>query len=161
MGWGQQMVRMGAAISAAGLLGIAASTLAQDRPQRPIYKDASQPVERRVEDLLSRMTLEEKAAQLVTVWEHKDRIQTDDGTFSPAEASQNFPNGLGQIARPSDRRGVTVANAGAAGAAEGGVGRERYALEGVVLSGVAIRDGAQAAKAVADRDDGVANVFRE
>ncbi len=29
-----------------------------------LYRDAAQPVEARVEDLLSRMTLEEKAAQL-------------------------------------------------------------------------------------------------
>ena len=29
-----------------------------------LYKDSRQPVEKRVEDLLSRMTLEEKAAQL-------------------------------------------------------------------------------------------------
>jgi len=85
----------------------------------PIYKDPTQPIDRRVEDLLARMTLEEKAAQLVTSWEHKDKIQTDAGAFSPTEASQNFPNGLGQIARPSDKRGVTVANAGAAGAAAG------------------------------------------
>ena len=88
-----------------------------------IYKDAAQPVERRVEDLLRRMTQDEKVAQLVAVWEQKGKIQTDDGTFSPAEASQNFPHGLGQIARPSDRRGVTVANAGAAGAAAGSVNR--------------------------------------
>ena len=32
---------------------------------RPIYLDASQPVEKRVDDLVSRMTLEEKASQLV------------------------------------------------------------------------------------------------
>ncbi|MDR1436514.1 MAG: glycoside hydrolase family 3 C-terminal domain-containing protein, partial [Candidatus Symbiothrix sp.] len=32
--------------------------------QSPVYKDASSPVEKRVDDLLSRMTLEEKAAQL-------------------------------------------------------------------------------------------------
>ena len=32
--------------------------------EKMLYKDASQPVEARVEDLLSRMTLEEKAAQL-------------------------------------------------------------------------------------------------
>ncbi|HXG80831.1 MAG TPA: glycoside hydrolase family 3 N-terminal domain-containing protein [Sphingomicrobium sp.] len=119
MAWGQGIV---AAISASALIGIAASSAAQDR--QPIYKDASQPVERRVEDLLARMTLEEKAAQLVTIWEHKDKIQADDGAFSPAEASQNFPNGLGQIARPSDRRGVTIANTGAAGAAAGAVNRD-------------------------------------
>ena len=29
-----------------------------------LYKDSSQPVEKRIEDLLKRMTLEEKAAQL-------------------------------------------------------------------------------------------------
>jgi beta-glucosidase len=89
----------------------------QQRAERPLYKDAAQPIERRVEDLLSRMTLEEKVAQLQAVWEHKDRIQTPDGTFSPERASQAFPNGLGQIARPSDRRGVAApAATGAAGA---------------------------------------------
>jgi beta-glucosidase len=71
-----------------------------------------------VEDLIARMTLEEKAAQLVTVWEHKGKIQTPEGAFSAEKASQAFPNGLGQIARPSDKRGVTVSNA-AAGAAAG------------------------------------------
>ena len=35
--------------------------------EKMLYKDASQPVEARVEDLLSRMTLEEKAAQLCGV----------------------------------------------------------------------------------------------
>ena len=104
MGRGPRLLHMVAAMSVATLLCIAASGAAQNRQQRPIYKDPSQPVERRVEDLLARMTLEEKAAQLITVWEHKAKIQTDDGTFAPAEASQNFPNGLGQIARPSDRR---------------------------------------------------------
>jgi beta-glucosidase len=117
------------------MLGLAAAvTLATGVPagfaqearsaQRPLYKDASQPIDRRVEDLLARMTLEEKTAQLITIWEHKDKIQTDAGAFSPAEASQNFPQGLGQIARPSDKRGVTQSNAGAAGAAAGTVNRD-------------------------------------
>src|SRR5947199_2585109 len=85
----------------AGLVAAALVALLGAAPPRPLYKDASQPVERRVEDLLKRMTLEEKIAQMLTVWEHKDRIQTPDGTFSPEKASQAFPNGLGQIARPS------------------------------------------------------------
>ena len=34
----------------------------------PIYKDPSRPVEQRVEDLLSRMTVEEKVAQLRSAW---------------------------------------------------------------------------------------------
>jgi beta-glucosidase len=101
-----------------------ATALIGAAPPRPLYKDASQPVERRVEDLLRRMTLEEKVAQMLSLWEHKDRIQTPDGTFSPDKASQAFPNGLGQIARPSDRRGVTAAANGAAGVAAGSVGRD-------------------------------------
>ena len=45
------------------------------------------------------MTLDEKVGQLVTVWEHKDKVQTPDGTFAPDKASAAFPNGLGQIAK--------------------------------------------------------------
>ncbi|MBV9930888.1 MAG: glycoside hydrolase family 3 C-terminal domain-containing protein [Alphaproteobacteria bacterium] len=109
----------------AGLVAAAAlAVLIGAAPVRPLYKDPSQPVERRVEDLLKRMTLEEKVAQMLSVWEHKDRIQTPAGDFSPEKASQAFPNGLGQIARPSDRRGVTAGANGAAGAAAGSLGRD-------------------------------------
>jgi beta-glucosidase len=114
-----------AALAAAGLAALA-SAPAQTAPakaERPLYKDASQPVEKRVEDLLARMTLEEKVAQLLTIWEHKGNIQTPEGAFSPDKASLAFPNGLGQIARPSDKRGVSVSNA-AAGAAAGAVNRD-------------------------------------
>ncbi|HEX8667445.1 MAG TPA: glycoside hydrolase family 3 N-terminal domain-containing protein [Allosphingosinicella sp.] len=115
--------------AAAAAIALASVSTAQNAPaaapaQRPLYKDPAQPVARRVEDLLGRMTLDEKVAQLITVWEHKETVQTTDGTFSPEKASQAFPNGLGQIARPSDRRGVTTANAGAAGAAAGAVNRD-------------------------------------
>lgn len=88
------------------------------------YKDPSRSVEARIEDLLKRMTLEEKAAQLMTLWEQKAKVQTEAGVFSPEEASQNFPNGIGQFARPSDKRGVTQTNAGAAGASAGSVNRD-------------------------------------
>jgi len=93
------------------------STWAAQAPTTPpIYKDPHQPAERRVDDLLSRMTLGEKVAQIETVWESKAKLQTPDGQFSAELASKNFPNGIGGFARPSDRRGVTVSNA-AAGAA--------------------------------------------
>ena len=36
-----------------------------------IYTDSSQPVERRVEDLLRRMTVEEKSNQLSSVWSYE------------------------------------------------------------------------------------------
>ncbi|QNN65143.1 glycoside hydrolase family 3 C-terminal domain-containing protein [Sphingomonas rhizophila] len=92
-----------------------------------IYKDPKQPIERRVEDLLRRMTLEEKAAQLQTIWEQKAKVQDAAGTFDRAAASRNFPDGIGQFARPSDRRGVSQSNTGAAGAASDG--RNRTARE--------------------------------
>jgi beta-glucosidase len=104
-------------ILVAGGVALGVSGDARAQANRPLYKDAAQPIERRVEDLLSRMTLQEKVGQMITVWEHKDRIQTPAGAFSPQGASQAFPNGLGQVARPSDQRGVaTPAAASAAGA---------------------------------------------
>jgi beta-glucosidase len=111
-------------VVAATIMGLAtaASTNAQPQPQ-PLYKDARQPVERRVEDLLSRMTLDEKVAQLETVWESKAKLQTSSGQFSPELAAKNFPNGIGGFARPSDYRGVTQTN-GAAGAAGVTVNRD-------------------------------------
>ena len=98
------------------LVGFALATspiAAQPGPAVLLYKDPSQPVERRVEDLLARMTLEEKVAQLETLWESKAKLQTADGQFSPELASKNFPNGIGGFARPSDKRGVTASNSAA------------------------------------------------
>ncbi|WP_342211202.1 glycoside hydrolase family 3 N-terminal domain-containing protein [Sphingomonas sp. CFBP 8765] len=90
--------------------------------QRMPYKDASQPVAARVEDLLRRMTLEEKVAQMIGIWEKKSDIQDTKGDFSTQKALRAFPNGLGQITRPSDKRGVTVSN-NAAGVAADAVNR--------------------------------------
>jgi beta-glucosidase len=103
-------------IVAAIIAGLACAGVVTAQPQRPLYKDPAQPVEKRVDDLLSRMTLDEKVAQLETVWESKAKLQTPDGYFSPELAAKNFPNGIGGSARPSDYRGVTASN-GAAGAA--------------------------------------------
>src|SRR3954449_11336821 len=103
-------------VVAAMIMGLATAASTNAQPQRqPLYKDARQPVERRVEDLLSRMTLDEKVAQLLTIWEQKAKVQNRDGHFAADKASQAFPNGIGGMARPSDRRGVDASN-GAAGA---------------------------------------------
>ena len=92
------------AVTAAALLAAAAPLLAAQAPSPSAarYKDPRQPVNVRVEDLLRRMTLEEKVAQLETVWESKAKLQTPDGYFSPELAAKNFPNGIGGFARPSD-----------------------------------------------------------
>ena len=102
--------------ASAGLLavsGVVASlpAAAQNAPriERPMadapYWNASLSTEQRVADLLARMTLEEKIAQIVSIWDSKTAIQNEDHTFSPAKASQVFPDGIGQIARPSDTKG--------------------------------------------------------
>jgi beta-glucosidase len=72
---------------------------------QPIYKDPKAPLEQRVEDLLSRMTLEEKIAQITCIWNRKQEILTPGGDLDPAKARQIFPAGIGQVARPSDLRG--------------------------------------------------------
>lgn len=120
--------RLAVSITLAGLVAaaalIAAPVLArQDAAGEPLYRDASQPVEARVEDLLSRMTLDEKIAQMIGIWQNKAEIQTPAGDFSPERALENYPNGLGQISRPSDRQGVEPGTA-AAGANAGAFNRD-------------------------------------
>jgi beta-glucosidase len=72
------------------------------------YRNAQLPIEQRVADLLSRMTLEEKAAQMLCVWQRKAALLLDEqGNFSLEKARTNFGhgNGLGQVGRPSDAGG--------------------------------------------------------
>lgn len=59
-------------------------------------------------DLLSRMTLKEKAAQMVCIWNQKPATMLDDkGNFDPVKAKSTFKQrlGLGQVGRPSDAGG--------------------------------------------------------
>jgi len=65
-------------------------------------------VSERVRDLLSRMTLEEKAAQMVCVWNEMSATLVDErGAFDPAKAAAAFADGrgLGQVGRPSSAGG--------------------------------------------------------
>jgi len=61
-----------------------------------LYLDATQPVEKRVEDLLSRMTLDEKIAQLSSVWVYE---LLDNMEFSVDKAKDLLKDGIGQITR--------------------------------------------------------------
>ena len=76
----------------------------------PDYKNPRLPVERRVADLLGRMTLEEKVAQLVCLWAERPEsgpnqgFSTNRGEFSPAAAALSMKNGIGQIARQRERK---------------------------------------------------------
>jgi len=70
------------------------------------YRNAGQPISDRVADLLGRMTLEEKVAQMLCIWGQKTTMLLDDeGNLSPANQHLHLKNGLGQIARLSDTRG--------------------------------------------------------
>jgi len=69
----------------------------------PLYKDPHAPVDARVSDLLARMTLKEKIAQISCVWQRKSDIEDSNGNFDPAKARRAFPDGIGQVARPTDR----------------------------------------------------------
>ncbi len=74
----------------------------------PRYRDRAAPAAARVRDLLARMTLEEKAAQMVCVWNGKAEMLVDrPGTFDAAKAAAAFADGhgLGQVGRPSDAGG--------------------------------------------------------
>src|SRR5688572_315398 len=74
-------------------------------PPAPAYRNRDLPAEQRVADLLARMTLDEKAAQMLCVWQQKAATLVDaDGRFDVAKARTSFGhgNGLGQVGRPSD-----------------------------------------------------------
>jgi beta-glucosidase len=93
----------------AGLLMlVAASAVLSARQPAPLYKDPSRPVPERVADLLGRMTLEEKVAQLVTRWTTLKPLQDADGNFVPAGAPALLGQGLGQLARPSEIGGTAA-----------------------------------------------------
>lgn len=76
-----------------------------DAPRVSAYRNPSLTAEKRVKDLLARMTLEEKAAQMMCVWqEKKTKLLDADGNFDLAKAKAAFKkgHGLGQVGRPSD-----------------------------------------------------------
>ena len=70
-----------------------------------IYRDRRAPIADRVRDLLGRMTIEEKVAQMRCMWFTKSSI-LDQGVFSPAKAALVLQNGIGQIGSPSDTVGT-------------------------------------------------------
>lgn len=72
-----------------------------------LYKDASLPIATRVADLLSRMTLAEKVAQMHAFWlilaedgQHQVRSDAFTGHSDAEKLQQMLLNGLGQITRP-------------------------------------------------------------
>jgi beta-glucosidase len=84
---------------------LSASVLIGAQNPPPLYRQRDAPVDVRVADLLGRMTLEEKVAQLQGVWNRKREIQDAEGRFDPSRAQALLGLGIGQIARPSEIAG--------------------------------------------------------
>jgi beta-glucosidase len=91
-----------------GLAFAATSVFAQqDAP----YRNPNLSIDQRVADLLPRMTLEEKIAQMEGLWENPDQLKDlnqpfvdSSGKFVPALADKVLKNGIGEITRPSEKR---------------------------------------------------------
>jgi beta-glucosidase len=80
----------------------------------PHYKNSALPAEKRVKDLLARMSLDEKAAQMMCIWQEKTTKLLDaKGNFDFQKAKVAFKkgHGIGQVGRPSDA-GSTPSDAG-------------------------------------------------
>src|SRR6266496_2213793 len=75
---------------------------------RAPYLDPTLPVERRVDDLLARMTLEEKVGQMLCLWQDKRPITDNQGRFDSTRApsSEWFRVGIGRIERPGEGHGA-------------------------------------------------------
>lgn len=91
---------------AASFLAISLWAASASAQARAPYLDPTLPVDRRVDDLLARMTLEEKVGQMLCLWQGKRAITDSQGRFDPARAPQWFRVGVGRIERPGDGHGA-------------------------------------------------------
>lgn len=96
-------------ISLMATLLVLVAGIAQSQQSGPPYKNPALPVDERVKDLLRRMTLEEKVAQMSSTWQnYGQHLPADayfvsaDGKLDVAKAKVMLKNGLGQFSRPSE-----------------------------------------------------------
>ena len=76
-------------------------TATASQGQQLPYMNPSLSAEERATDLLSRMTIEEKVAQLQCMWIDKRNVFTD-GKFDETKAAELLKDGLGHWARPAE-----------------------------------------------------------
>src|SRR5215212_7701466 len=106
----RKRARVAALVCASLALTFVVPRPAVTQQRTPDYRNARLPVERRVADLLGRMTLEEKVAQLVCLWGARPQVgpqtdfSADRGDFSPQQAAVVMKHGIGQVARQRERK---------------------------------------------------------
>lgn len=69
-----------------------AATFAQKKKEIPVYKDSKQPIEKRIDDLLSKMTLEEKVMQL-----NQLTLGRNDNANNMADPVNDIPAEIGSL----------------------------------------------------------------
>ena len=104
-------VRLGARLVVL-LLSVCFACAAVRAQSVPPYRNPQLPVEQRVADLLARMTLEEKVAQLEGTWQNRviapapNAFFVDQNrAFVPEQAAVILKDGIGEMSRPSEGRG--------------------------------------------------------
>ena len=97
---------------AVGMLALGCADLKYSMAQEAApYRDRKLSIEARIADLLPRMTLEEKLAQIQSAWENpqffkdpKMLFVDEKGAFVPERAAVLMKYGLGEFSRPSEKR---------------------------------------------------------
>src|ERR1700723_3033712 len=101
-----RLVALAADVFAGGILAASPASPASPGPAAPpsnaAYKNAGLGVAARVEGLLARMTLEEKVAQMQSIWDAKREVFDAKLELDPKKMALKFPDGIAQFARPSD-----------------------------------------------------------
>lgn len=64
-----------------------------------IYKEKNYSINERVDDLMSKMTLEEKIAQLNGIWKNSESFLDEGKHLIEEKVKEELPNGIGQVAR--------------------------------------------------------------
>ena len=101
------------------LLGVVSALSAKNKKGGALYKDAKAPIEKRVDDLLSRMTLEEKVMQLNqytlgrnnnvnNVGEEVKKVPAEIGSLIYFEANPELRNNMQKKAMEESRLGIPI-----------------------------------------------------
>lgn len=101
------------------LLGVTHSLSSKDKKSIPLYKDAKAPIEKRIDDLISRMTLEEKILQLSqytlgrnnnvnNVGEEVKKVPSEIGSLIYFDINPELRNSMQKKAMEESRLGIPI-----------------------------------------------------